>query len=305
MSTYSLVAIVGATAVGKTAVAANLALRVDGEIISADSRQVYRGMSIGTGKDIADYTVDGKQVPYHLIDIVPAGYKYSVFEYQRDFNLAYNDIRNRGKQPILCGGTGLYIDAATKGYRLEEVPPDEELRRQLEQKSDAELAAMLLSLRAAHNSTDFDSRKRTIRAIEIAQYYQSHPRQTVAYPPISTCYVGIMLNVEQRRRRITQRLHQRLQEGMVEEVKGLLDSGISPDDLIYYGLEYKYITLYLIGQLGYNEMVEKLNVAIHQLAKRQMTWFRGMERKGTTIHWMDGMLAMEQKVEQILRLIGA
>ncbi len=304
MPDYKLITILGPTAVGKTAVAANLALQLNGEIISADSRQVYRGMSIGTGKDLSDYTINGVAVPYHLIDIVDAGYKYNVFEYQHDFNTAYNDIRFRNRTPILCGGTGMYVEAVVNGYRLEEVPPNMELRDELEVKADDELEEILKSLKTVHNKTDFDTRKRAIRAIEIEMYYKEHPRKSVDYPSISCCHIGIAVDVEERRRRITQRLHQRLQEGMVDEVRTLLNSGLSSDDLCYYGLEYKFITLYLTGELEYNEMVEKLNVAIHQFAKRQMTWFRGMERKGATIHWVDGLLPMAEKLEQIKTILG-
>ena len=294
-----MVAVVGPTAVGKTVVAVRLAKRLDGEIISADSRQVYRGMSIGTGKDLADYVVDGENVPYHLIDIVDAGYKYNVFEYQQDFSEAYNNVRLRRKLPVLCGGTGMYIEAVVNGYRLNAVPPDQKLRLELEEKTDAELIGMLESLKALHNKSDIDTRKRAIRAIEIALYYQQNPGQTAAYAPIPTCYIGIEVAVEERRSRITRRLYQRLDEGMVDEVKGLLARGISSENLCYYGLEYKLITQYLTGQLSYNDMVSKLNIAIHQFAKRQMTWFRGMERKGTVIHWVDGMLPMDAKQRRI------
>lgn len=299
-----LIAILGPTAAGKTAVAAHLADKLNTEIISGDSRQLYRGMDIGTGKDLADYTVNGRAIPHHLIDIVDAGYRYSVFEYQRDFRSAYEDIRQRGKLPILCGGTGMYIEAVVNGYHLQEVPPNPQLREELEQKTDKELAELLASLKPLHNTTDFDTRKRAIRAAEIALYYQQHPQKTAAYAPIPACYIGISTNTEERRRRITQRLYQRIEEGMVNEVRGLMQGGLAADDLCYYGLEYKLITLYLTNRLSYNEMVEKLNVAIHQFAKRQMTWFRGMERKGATIHWVDGMLPMNEKLEQILDVLA-
>lgn len=299
-----LITILGPTAVGKTAVAVHLAERLDTEVISGDSRQLYRGMDIGTGKDLVDYTLNNRIIPYHLIDIVDAGYKYNVFEYQHDFHQAFEDIRLRGKIPVLCGGTGMYIEAVVNGYRLQEVPPNPQLREKLELKTDEELAELLASLKSLHNTTDIDTRKRTIRAIEIEIYYQQHPQKPVEYAPIPNCYIGVTVEVEERRKRITQRLHQRLQEGMIDEVRGLMQGGISAEDLCYYGLEYKFITLYLTNQLTYNEMVDKLNVAIHQFAKRQMTWFRGMERKGAVIHWIEGLLPMDEKVERIMAILA-
>lgn len=298
-----MITILGATAGGKTSVAANLAYSINGEVISADSRQVYRGMDIGTGKDIADYTVNGTEIPYHLIDIVDAGYKYSVFEYQKDFLKAYNDIKKRGKFPVLCGGTGMYIEAVVNGYELVPVPPNPDLRTELGQKSDEELINLLVSLRTLHNRTDIDSKKRLIRAIEIELYIKEHKIETPEYPVIRNIYFGINYDREIRRQRITQRLKQRLAEGMVEEVEKLMAKGISADDLIFYGLEYKYLTLYITGQLTYDEMFSQLNVAIHQFAKRQMTWFRGMERKGAVINWIDGLLPMEKKIESILSFL--
>ena len=299
-----LITILGPTAVGKTAVAAHLADRLDAEIISADSRQLYRGMDIGTGKDLADYTVNGKSIPYHLIDIVDAGYKYSVFEYQRDFHNAFNDIRSRAKLPILCGGTGMYNEAVVNSYHLQEVPPNPSLREELEQKTDDELAKLLVSLKSLHNTSDLDSRKRTIRAIEIATYYQQHPQKETKHDPVASCYIGISVSVEERRRRITKRLYQRLREGMIDEVNSLLEKGVPIKTLLYYGLEYKLITQYLTKLISYEDMLEKLNIAIHQFAKRQMTWFRGMERKGATIHWVDGMLPMNEKLEQIMTILN-
>ena len=298
-----MITILGATAGGKTSVAANLAYSINGEVISADSRQVYRGMDIGTGKDIADYTVNGTEIPYHLIDIVDAGYKYSVFEYQKDFLKAYNDIKKRGKFPVLCGGTGMYIEAVVNGYELVPVPPNPDLRTELGQKSDEELINLLVSLRTLHNRTDIDSKKRLIRAIEIELYIKEHKIETPEYPVIRNIYFGINYDREIRRQRITQRLKQRLAEGMVEEVEKLMAKGISADDLIFYGLEYKYLTLYITGQLTYDEMFSQLNVAIHQFAKRQMTWFRGMERQGAVINWIDGLLPMEKKIESILSFL--
>ena len=252
------------------------------EIISADSRQVYRGMDIGTGKDLSEY----EEIPYHLMDIVDAGTKYNIFEYQRDFEKAYRDIVDRGGIPILCGGSGLYIEAATCGYSLPEVPPDPELRAELEKKSDEELVAQLASLKSLHNTTDYDTRKRLIRALEIAIYEAEHPVERTSFLPKNTYYIGTLVTREERNARIDRRLDARLEEGMVEEIRGLLD-GIPAEDLIYYGLEYKFVTLYLTGELTFEEMRTQLATAIHQFAKRQMTWFRGMERKGIRIHWTD------------------
>lgn len=282
-----LICVLGPTASGKTKYAVNLALQIGGEIISADSRQVYRGMDIGTGKDLADYEVNGIRVPYHLIDIVEAGEKYNIFRYQKDFLRVYRDIRERGKMPILCGGSGLYIEAVTKGYSFAEVPENIELRKDLEQMSMEELVRKLESMKSLHNKTDIDTKKRVIRAIEIEIYQQDNPEMRILEGfPIVTRFIGMMISREERVRRIDQRLEERLRNGMIEEVKTLLDKGIAPDDLIYYGLEYKYVTLYLTGYLEYVEMVEKLKVAIHQFAKRQMTWFRGMERRGVKIEWV-------------------
>lgn len=300
---YDLITILGPTASGKTPLAAALAHRLDTEIISADSRQVYRRMDLGTGKDLADYVVGGHPVPYHLIDIVEPGYKYNVFEYQRDFLKAYEDIRRRGMIPVLCGGTGMYLEAVLKGYRLLPVPENPELRRELAGKSLEELTSILSSYKKLHNSTDVDTVKRAVRAIEIEEYYKEQDVQTRAFPEIKSLIIGVEISREQRREKITRRLKQRLEEGMVDEVKGLLDSGISPDSLIYYGLEYKYLTLYAIGRLTYEEMFSQLETAIHQFAKRQMTWFRGMERRGLSVHWIDAALPMEKKLEQIENLL--
>ena len=300
---YDLITILGPTASGKTPLAAALAHRLDTEIISADSRQVYRRMDLGTGKDLADYVVGGHPVPYHLIDIVEPGYKYNVFEYQRDFLKAYGDIRRKGMIPVLCGGTGMYLEAVLKGYRLLPVPENPELRRELAGKSLEELTSILSSYKKLHNSTDVDTVKRAVRAIEIEEYYKEQDVQTRAFPEIKSLIIGVEISREQRREKITRRLKQRLEEGMVDEVKGLLDSGISPDSLIYYGLEYKYLTLYAIGRLTYEEMFSQLETAIHQFAKRQMTWFRGMERRGLSVHWIDAALPMEKKLEQIENLL--
>ncbi len=300
-----MITILGPTASGKTPLAAALAKQVDGEIISADSRQVYRRMDIGTGKDLADY--DG--VPYHLIDICEPGTKYNLFQYQQDFFDAYEDIRSRGVLPILCGGTGLYIEAVLKGYRLSPVPQNPELRQQLEGRSLDELTQMLKELKAKtgsnmHNTTDVDSCQRAIRAIEIESYNLEHPVPRRELPAVDSLIVGVSIDRELRREKISRRLKARLEEGMLDEVRGLLDSGIPADDLIYYGLEYQFVTEHLIGRLSYDEMFRRLEIAIHQFAKRQMTWFRGMERRGFTIHWVDATLPMDEKVAQILNLMN-
>ena len=283
-----LICVLGPTASGKTRYAVNLARQINvilerpaAEIISADSRQVYRGMDIGTGKDLNEY----EEIPYHLMDIVDTGTKYNIFEYQRDFEKAYKDIVDRGGIPILCGGSGLYIEAATCGYSLPEVAPNPELRAELEKKSDEELIAQLASLKPLHNNTDYDTRKRLIRALEIAIYEAEHPVNRSSYLPKNTYYIGTLVSREVRNAKIDARLDARLEEGMVEEVRSLLDKPIPAEDLIYYGLEYKFVTLYLIGELTLEEMRTQLATAIHQFAKRQMTWFRGMERKVNIIHW--------------------
>ena len=302
-----MITILGPTASGKTPVAARLATEIGGEIISADSRQVYRRMDIGTGKDLADYVVDGHQIPYHLIDICEPGTKYNLFEYQQDFFDAYEDIQSRGVVPILCGGTGLYIEAVLKGYHLSPVPQNQELRNSLEGKSLVELTQMLTELKAKtgsnmHNTTDVDSCQRAIRAIEIETYNLQHPMPKRELPPVDSVIIGISIDRELRREKITRRLKARLDNGMVEEVKALLDEGIPVEDLIYYGLEYKFVTEYLTGQTSYDEMFTRLEIAIHQFAKRQMTWFRGMERRGFTIHWIDGSLPMDDKVNRIRQI---
>ena len=301
---YDLITILGPTASGKTPLAAALADRLSTEIISGDSRQVYRRMDLGTGKDLADYTVEGRPVPYHLIDIVEPGYKYNVFEYQRDFLKAYEEIVAKGKLPILCGGTGMYIESVLKGYRLLPVPENPELRASLEGKSLEELTHILEGYKKLHNSTDVDTAKRAIRAIEIEEYYKQQPPEYREFPSLKSLIVGVDIDRELRREKITRRLKQRLDEGMVDEVRGLLNEGIPAENLIYYGLEYKYLTQYAIGELTYEEMFLQLETAIHQFAKRQMTWFRGMERRGFTIHWLDATLSMEEKTEQIINLIN-
>jgi tRNA dimethylallyltransferase len=297
---YNMITILGATASGKTGVAAKLAKVINGEIISADSRQVYRGMSIGTGKDIDDYTVDGVEIPYHLVDIVDAGYQYNVFEYQRDFIPVFEDIISKGKIPVLCGGSGMYLEAILKGYKLINVPVSEGLRNKLKRKSLTELTEILSNYKSLHNKTDVDTVKRAIRAIEIEEYYLSHPETDTSFPEINSLIIGVKFDRESRRRRITQRLKSRLDEGMIDEVKSLLDSGLKPDDLIYYGLEYKYLTLHITGELSYDEMFRQLETAIHQFSKRQMTWFRRMEKQGFKIHWIDGHIPIEEKIGFIL-----
>lgn len=284
--------------------AANLAFAIGGEVISGDSRQVYRGMDLGTGKDLHDYTVNGKQIPYHLIDIVDAGYQLNVYEYQQHFVEAFNDISGRGAFPILCGGSGMYIEAAIKGYKLIAVPENPELRAKLASLEMHELEEMLKSYKQLHNQTDTVNRKRLVRAIEIEEYYARVGEGEYTYPRLQNIIFGIAFPRYQQRERITQRLIQRLNEGMVDEVKSLLDKGIKPPELIYYGLEYKWITRFLMGEIGYHEMFTGLNTAIHQFGKRQMTWFRKMERSGIPIHWIDGNIPREQKIEAILTLIG-
>jgi len=296
-----MITILGPTASGKTPLAAALAQRIGGEIISADSRQVYRRMDIGTGKDLADYG----DVPYHLIDICEPGTKYNLFQYQQDFYDAYQDIQSRGVTPILCGGTGLYIEAVLKGYHLSPVPQNPALRASLEGKPLDELTQMLVALKAKsgstmHNKTDVDSCQRAIRAIEIETYNIEHPVPLRELPPVPSLIIGVNIDRELRREKITRRLKARLDEGMIDEVRVLLDEGIPAEDLIYYGLEYKYVTEYITGVTTYDEMFRRLEIAIHQFAKRQMTWFRGMERRGFTIHWIDATLPMEEKVAQIL-----
>lgn len=300
-----MITILGPTASGKTSLAAALAARIDAEIISADSRQVYRGMTIGTGKDLDDYRQGDRVIPYHLIDICEPGTKYNLFQYQQDFHLIYNNIVARGVRPILCGGTGLYIESVLKGYALSPVPQNQALRDELADKSLAELTEMLEDLKhrnhsVMHNRTDVDTAQRAIRAIEIETYNLEHPTDNRTLPPIDSVIIGVDINRDERRRKITQRLKQRLEEGMVDEIRQLLDRGIAPENLIYYGLEYKFVTEYVIGKTSYEEMFRQLEIAIHQFAKRQMTWFRGMERRGFTIHWIDALDPMDSKVAQIM-----
>ena len=309
MQNQKMITILGPTASGKTSVAAALALRTGGEIISADSRQVYRRMDIGTGKDLADYTIGDVHIPYHLIDIAEPGTKYNLFQYQQDFHEAYDEIRSRGKLPILCGGTGLYIEAVLGGYSLSPVPQNQALRDSLEGKSLEELTRMLVELKRQngsnmHNRTDVDTAQRAIRAIEIETYNIEHPTPERQMPPVDSLVIGINIDRELRREKITRRLKARLDDGMCDEIQGLIDGGVNPEDLIYYGLEYKFITEYVIGRTSYEEMFRQLEIAIHQFAKRQMTWFRGMERRGFTIHWIDAAQSMEDKVGAIEALMS-
>lgn len=301
-SVYDLLVILGPTASGKTSLATNIASKIDGEIISADSRQVYRRMDIGTGKDLSEYIVSGKVIPHHLIDIKEPGYKYSLYEFQRDFYESHSSIKQKNKPAILCGGTGLYIESILKSYQLTHVPPNKELREELEKKSLLELETILKNYRNLHNSTDTETKKRAIRAIEIEIYNKDNPEISINLPKINPLLIGINIERDRRRQKITQRLHERIEGGMIEEVEKLLSDGITPEDLIYYGLEYKYLTLYLIGELGYTEMIGKLNIAIHQFAKRQMTWFRGMEKRGVKINWVEEADGVEQNAQTVVNL---
>lgn len=311
MQKKNMITILGPTASGKTTLAAHLAMRLDAEIISGDSRQVYRNMDLGTGKDLEDYVVNGHQVPYHLIDICNPGEKYNIFQFQEDFRKAYEDILGRGRLPILCGGSGLYVESVLRAYDLSPVPQDPVLRQSLEGKSLEELTALLVSLKqrngaTMHNSTDVDTAQRAIRAIEIETYCAKHPTEHRSMEALDSLVIGVHIDRDLRREKISRRLKQRLEQGMVEEIRHILESSVKPEDLIYYGLEYKYVTEYVIGQLSYDEMFRQLEIAIHQFAKRQMTWFRGMEqRRGVKIHWVDATLDMEEKVQKIIDLWNA
>lgn len=305
MKAYNLITILGPTASGKTPLAASLAARIGSEIISADSRQVYRRMDLGTGKDLADYTVNGVQIPYYLIDICEPGYRYNVFEYQRDFLVAYEKIVATGKTPILCGGTGMYLESVLRGYRLIPVPENPDLRKALENYTLDELTEMLSRYKTLHNTTDVDTVKRAIRAIEIEEYYLHTDASEREFPQLESLVIGVDIDRELRREKVSRRLRQRLDEGMVDEVRHLLDEGIPAENLIYYGLEYKYLTQYVIGEMEYAEMVRQLEIAIHQFAKRQMTWFRGMERRGIRIHWIDATRTMDEKVDEIMAIYNS
>jgi tRNA dimethylallyltransferase len=300
---YNLITILGPTASGKTELAANIASRQSTAVISADSRQVYRGMDIGTGKDLDDYIVDGKLVPYYLVDICNAGEKYNLYEFQKDFFKVYTELTSKQKLSVLCGGSGLYIEAVLKAYKILSVPVNEPLRNELSGKPDDELISILGSIHKLHNTSDTTTRKRLIRAIEIAKYQEGHTHEP-AFPKINSLIIGVGYERSEQKERITARLKARLESGMVEEVKTLLNKGIPNEDLVYYGLEYKYITQYLLGQYSYNEMFNLLNIAIHQFSKRQMTWFRKMEREGFSIHWIDGRLPLDKKLEKVFDLMN-
>lgn len=296
---FDMVTILGPTASGKTEVAVKLALKLIGEVISADSRQIYRNMDLGTGKDLEEYRVDGVDVPYHLIDIAEAGYQYNVFEFQRDFLKAYQAIREKGSFPVMCGGSGMYLEAILKGYRLIQVPVNEGRRAELQLLSLEDLTEILKHYKSINNTSDTENKKRAIRAIEIEEFCLVHPETDLSFPAINSLVVGVKYDRDSRRRRITSRLKQRLDDGMIDEVKKLIDNGLKPEDLTYYGLEYKYLTLFIMGKLTYDEMFTGLNTAIHQFAKRQMTWFRKMERDGFEIKWLDGYLPTDEKIDKI------
>jgi tRNA dimethylallyltransferase len=300
---YDMLTILGPTATGKTQLAVRIAMKINGEVLSADSRQIYRGMDLGTGKDLDDYRVDGISIPYHLIDMADAGFQYNVFEFQREFIRSYADICSRGKFPVFCGGSGLYLEAVLKGYKLTQVPSNQPRREELSLLSLEELSRLLKSLKNVHNSSDTETKNRAIRAIEIEEYLKLHPELDFEFPAINSLIIGVQFDRDIRRDRITKRLRQRLDEGMIDEVKALLENGLTPENLIYYGLEYKYITLFLTDELTKDEMFERLNIAIHQFAKRQMTWFRKMEKEGFQINWLDGFMPMEEKVALIMKLL--
>ena len=304
MNKYELITILGPTASGKTSLACRLAYKLDSEIISGDSRQVYRSMNLGTGKDLEDYTIDGKSIPYHLIDIRDAGEKYNIYEYQHDFHTVFSTLKEKGDVPILCGGSGLYVESVLKGYSLINVPENKELRAKYATYTLPELTQILAGYKTLHNTTDIDTGQRAIRAIEIEEYKKNNNPGQNEFPPIVSLNIGVDIDRELRRQRITKRLKSRLEEGMVDEVKAILDKGVTPEDLIYYGLEYKYLTLYILGELTYQDMFSQLEIAIHQFAKRQMTWFRGMEKRGLKIHWIDYNIPDEEKIEMIISLIN-
>lgn len=304
MNKYDLITVIGPTASGKTSFACQLAYILDTEIISGDSRQVYRSMDIGTGKDLADYFVKDIEIPYHLIDICDAGAKYNIYEYQHDFHEVYTDIRKRDRLPILCGGSGLYIESVLKGYSLLNVPENKELRARYSNYSLQELEKVLSAYKTLHNKTDVDTAQRAIRAIEIEEYRRNNPLEQNEFPPLNSLIIGIDIDRDIRRQKISRRLRDRLNEGMIDEVQSILDKGITSDDLIYYGLEYKFVTLYLLNKLSYEEMISQLEIAIHQFAKRQMTWFRGMEKRGLHINWINSELPLEEKIDIVSKLMN-
>ena len=299
-----LITIIGPTASGKTPFAVELANKIDGEIISGDSRQIYRLMDIGTGKDLNEYTIGNKQIKHHLIDIREPGDKYTLFDFQNDFHQAYQDVLSRNKTPVLCGGTGLYIESILKGYELKKVPKNEGLRVSLQHKSLDELTAILAEYKDLHNTTDTDTKQRALRAIEIAAFQQEQNPSANNFEPIESLIIGVSIDRDNRRNKISSRLKARIDEGMIDEVRKILSLGIAPEDLIYYGLEYKFVTLHAIGQITFKEMFEQLEIAIHQFAKRQMTWFRGMERRGLKINWIDALLPMNEKVDKAMEFIS-
>lgn len=301
---YNLITILGPTATGKTTLAAHVAFKLGSAVISADSRQVYRHMDIGTGKDFGEYFVEGQLVKSYLINICDPGDKYNLFEYQKDFFSVFKSLASVGKVPVLCGGSGLYIESVLKSYRMLKVPINLLLRKELNYKSDIELSELLSNYRKLHNTTDTVTRKRLIRAIEIEIYNKEHPEERTNYPEINSLIVGVKFERELQKQRITERLKSRMKNGLIEEVQNLLDRGILPENLIYYGLEYKFVTLYLLGKLIYDEMFNQLNIAIHQFSKRQMTWFRKMEREGFRIHWIDGTLPLEEKAKRVFDLMN-
>jgi len=303
-SSYNLVVVLGPTASGKTPLAVNLAHKIKGEIISADSRQVYRSMDLGTGKDLDEYYINGELIPYHLIDIADAGYKYNVYHYQTDFFKAFEEINKRGNFPVMCGGTGMYIEAVLSHFKMVHVPSNPALRSELDGKSLEELTQILATFKKLHNKSDVDTIKRAVRGIEIETYYKDNPEIEVDLPELKPLIIGVDIDRELRREKITRRLKARLEEGMVEEVRAILDKGVLPEDLIYYGLEYKYLTQYVIGEISYDEMFEGLNIAIHQFAKRQMTWFRKMERSGFNIRWVKATDPINERVDFICSLLS-
>ena len=299
-----LITITGPTASGKTPFAVELANKTNGEIISGDSRQVYQQMDIGTGKDLNEYTIGDKTIQHHLIVIKKPGEKYTLYDFQNDFHVAYKDILSRNKTPILCGGSGLYIESVLKGYELKEVPKNQKLRDSLQDKTLDELTTILSEYKTLHNTTDVDNKKRAIRAIEIAVFQEAQKTTTQSYEAVDSLIIGVSIDRESRRHKISSRLKARIDEGMIDEVKNILSVGVPPEDLIYYGLEYKFVTLHVTGQISYQEMYNKLEIAIHQFAKRQMTWFRGMERRGLKINWIDALLPMEEKVDRAMQLVS-
>jgi tRNA dimethylallyltransferase len=303
ITAYDLIVVTGPTASGKTSLAVAIAKKLGGEIISADSRQVYRGMDIGTGKDYNDYFIDGAEIPCHLMDIADPGYKYNVFEYQRDFLAVYKDLKSRKVFPVVCGGSGMYADSIISGYKMFEVPADSGLRTKLAKKSIEELREILSTYKPLHNTTDTDNKKRVIRAIEIEYFSKNRKLNSTGFPKINSLVIGVKVDRETRRKRISERLLKRLDSGLIDEVKNLIGKGLRHETLIYYGLEYKYITLYLMGKISREDMLHDLEIAIHQFAKRQMTWFRGMERRGIVINWIDGLLPMEEKVARVMELL--